>query len=229
MATATFSIGEAVRFGWHGMKSRFWFFIGLQLIVFVVSLLPGFLAGVVGIETVGSQGEPTGAGWVVQIISSLLQVFLGIGVLMVALKVVDQKKPEWKDLVSGSPVFLKFLGTSILYSVIVLVGFVLFIIPGVILSIMFQFAPYFVVDKGVGPIQALKMSAAATKGSRWNLFLFGLVTVLIGLLGLIALIVGLLVAYPVILLAATYVYRRLQSQPGATPIQTPTPQLEPQP
>ena len=97
----------------------------------------------------------------------------------------------------------------------VFLGFLLLIIPGVIAATTFIFAPYLVVDKGLGPIAALKESARITKGNLPRvLALMGAIT-LISILGLVALIVGLLVAVPVVSVAYVSAYRRLSAAADA--------------
>jgi hypothetical protein len=79
-----------------------------------------------------------------------------------------------------------------------------------------MFATYFVVDKGMGPIEALKASARITKGNRMRLLALFAAGMLISLFGALALIVGLLVAIPVITLASVHAYRRLSAAADAS-------------
>ena len=94
------------------------------------------------------------------------------------------------------------------YNLIVL-GIILLIILGIILAIKFQFFGYFIVDKGDGPIEALKKSSAITTGAKWNLFLLYLLLLLINLLGAIFLLIGLFVTIPTTMVAIAFVYRKL--------------------
>lgn len=106
------------------------------------------------------------------------------------------------------PIVKYFVGT-LLQEIIVIVGFILLIIPGVIFATRLQYTSYLIVDKDLGPLEAIKKSWAITKGNTWNLFFFGILLVLINLLGLICLIVGLFITVPLSLLATTFVYRKL--------------------
>lgn len=54
---------------------------------------------------------------------------------------------------------------------ILLVGYMLFIIPGIIFSVKFMFSEYALVGENLGPIQALKRSSFLTKGYKWNLYI----------------------------------------------------------
>jgi uncharacterized membrane protein len=79
------------------------------------------------------------------------------------------------------PVFL----TEILYLIIVGLGFVLLIIPGIILFVMFSQAVFFALLEAKSPQDALKASRKLTNGNRWNLFIFylivGVITVLLNI------------------------------------------------
>ena len=125
-------------------------------------------------------------------------------------------KPSVNDFYSTFMQFVHFAVASLLCAIVVIIGFVVFIIPGIILALRLQFYPYFVVEHGLGPIAALKQSWTVSRGHGWHLFLFGLVLALIGLLGALAFGVGLLLAIPTSTIAAAFVYRKLSvAQPAA--------------
>jgi len=134
------------------------------------------------------------------------------GVNQIALRFCDGEKGEFADLFSCFPLFFKYLFGSILYRLIVLGGIILLIIPGIIWAIKFQFFSYFIVDKGLGPIESLKRSSAITRGAKWDLFLFGLLLGLINLLGAICLFIGLFATVPTAMVAMAFVYRKLLAQ-----------------
>ena len=101
---------------------------------------------------------------------------------------------------------------AILFSLIVLAGFVLLVVPGIALSVMLQYYSYFIIDKNMGPVEAIKASAALTKGVRWKLFGFLLALGLINIVGALLLVVGLFATVPVSLVAVAFVYRKLLPQ-----------------
>ena len=88
----------------------------------------------------------------------------------------------------------------------------LLIFPGIIWAVKFSLSRYFVVEKGLGPIEALKASSRTTKGVKWELFGFGIVCTGINLLGLICLVVGVFATWPMIMVAHALVYRQLMAQ-----------------
>ena len=105
--------------------------------------------------------------------------------------------------------FWKYLGASILAWLAFALGLLLLIVPGIIFGLMFMFATILVIDRELGPIEAMKESNRVTRGYKWNLLGLVLVLALVNLLGALALFVGLLVSVPVTLLALMHVYRVL--------------------
>jgi uncharacterized membrane protein len=96
-----------------------------------------------------------------------------------------------------------------LYTLIVIAGCFLLIVPGIIWSIKYQYAIYLAVDKGLGPMAALKASARLTNGLKWDVFAFGLVVQIVSMLGFLALIIGALWTFPLAVIAQSMYYRRL--------------------
>lgn len=64
----------------------------------------------------------------------------------------------------GLHFFWRLLGLYIVTGLLIAVGFVLFIVPGVIFARRYFLASYFLVDKDLGIGEAMHQSAAATKG-----------------------------------------------------------------
>jgi len=66
-----------------------------------------------------------------------------------------------------------------------------------------------VVDRGLGPIEAMQESWRITKGHKWQLFLLFLALLGINLLGFLALFIGIFVTAPMTLVALAHAYRTL--------------------
>jgi len=205
MATQKFSKSEAIRFGWNTMKSNLGFFIGLLIVVGLISYGPTIIAELL------KEDAPI-LSIIITIASWVLELIIGMGLIKIALRFCDNEKGKFADLFSCYPLFFKYLFGSILYGLIVLVGIILLIIPGIIWGIKFQFFSYFIIDKGCGPIEALKRSSVITRGAKWNLFLFGLLLVVINLLGALCLLIGLFATIPTTMVASAFVYRKLLVQ-----------------
>lgn len=205
MTAEKFSISEAIHFGWNTMKSNLGFFIGLLIFVFLFTSLSSIIAA-----------KATEAniflGIIFYIADFSLSIIISIGLVKIALRFCDNEKGRFADLFSQYPLFPQYLVGSILYGLIVFAGTILLIIPGIIWGIQFCFYDYFIVDKGLGPIEALKRSSAITRGVKWDLFGFFLILSGINLLGALCLLIGLFVTIPTTMVALAFVYRKLMAQ-----------------
>ena len=196
-----FSIEEAVKFGWQTTKTNFKFLIKIILIIMAAYILTSWVSNAL-------EDAPV-LNVVASILFWVLHIVLDIGLVKIALKLTADQKPELADLFNHYPLFWKYLGGAILSGLIILGGLILLIVPGIYFAVKLQFVTYLIIDQGLGPIDAIKKSWEITGGNFWNLFLFGLVIVLINVLGFLALVVGLLWAIPTAAIATAFVYKKL--------------------
>jgi uncharacterized membrane protein len=210
MTKKEFSMSEAITYGWNTMKANFWFFLGVLIIAGLIAGIPSAIASAL-------QKESHGLSFLFRIIAWIADIIISIGLITIALKFLDNTKAELNDLFSFKPYFWQYLLGSILYGLIVLGGFILLIVPGIIWAIKFQYYGYFIIDKKLDAIEALKKSSALTMTVRWELLGFGVVMFCINIVGAICLLVGLFVTIPTTLLAYTLVFRKLLTQLEAAP------------
>ncbi len=102
--------------------------------------------------------------------SILFAIFISIISHVGAIYVIDSEMSVKEVLKKSLPLFWKYLGWAILSGIIVGIGFVLFVVPGVILAVMLCFSMYVLVLEGVSPIGALKRSGELVKGFWWTVF-----------------------------------------------------------
>jgi uncharacterized membrane protein len=113
-------------------------------------------------------------------------------------------------LFSGGKWLLKGFAAYVLYMIMTTVGFILLIVPGIILLLRFGMYQSAIVDRNMGIIESLKYSWELTKGNGLNLFVIMLFTILIVLAGCIAMLVGMLFAFPMMFLMWIVAYRWMQ-------------------
>lgn len=147
---------------------------------------------------------------VISIASIVISLLVSLGATHIVLALVDGKGTSISEIFSRSELFWKYLWASILYGFAVVVGFMLFIIPGVYLALKYGFYRYVVVDRPeLSVIDTLKESARLTDGIKWELLIFSFVLIGINFLGLLALGMGLLYTIPVSAMAYAALYRSL--------------------
>ena len=200
-----FSIKEALLYGWDATKNNFYFLFTIFLFLFIFILISSLIVAL-------TEEKNILIGYLLQVIFIATSFLLEMGFIKIFLKIYDNEKPELKDLFLQYPLFFRFVAASILSQIIVFLGLLLLIIPGIILGIALSFFPYLIVDKKIPSINSLKQSYEITKGVRFKLFIFYIILGLINLLGVLFLVVGLFVTLPLTSLAIVFVYRKLLEQ-----------------
>jgi len=83
--------------------------------------------------------------------------------------------------------------------ILIMIGMIFLIVPGIILGLMWAFLYCVLADRpGTSFTEAMKISAAVTKGNRLSIFLFGIVCILLVFVSALPLGLGLLVTIPMI-------------------------------
>jgi len=134
--------------------------------------------------------------WIVSMIVGILST---MALTMVAHKTSDGEAiGVWESYNLSLGIFWRYIWTCILYFLIVFGGMFLLIIPGIIWSFRYIFAPYVVIMEGIGGKKALSRSRDITEGRLGGVFarevVFGLlflivivipITLLIFLIGVV--------------------------------------------
>lgn len=201
-----FSVGDAVGYGW----TAYWKNIGPMLVITIV-----VIAVQVILNLIGSVTGNFFLSLILSIIGFVVAMILTMGLFRASLAVVKGQTPEVSMLFETEGL-ANFVIAAILFGLMVWVGLILCIIPGIILFIVFMFYGFVIVENPTtSPIDALKKSQEMTKGRLGELFVFGLAIVGINIVGLLLCGVGLLFTYGISYIAVAYAYRTLRGEPVA--------------
>lgn len=202
MAAATLSITSLLTSGWEITKKRAKDLAILFVGMIIVSLV---------LNVFNSMELPSLINFVVnQAVNSALSIALTIGLLQIVRGKELEVSRLWKE---PKLIWTMFL-TNLLLGIMIMIGLILLIVPGIYLALKYGFATILVVDENLGPLNALKRSAELTSGRKMFIFVFGLCALLINLVGALALLVGLIITVPVTAVAGTLMYDRIKK--GAT-------------
>ena len=108
-------------------------------------------------------------------------------------------------------------------------GLLLLIVPGIILGLMFSQFLYLIVDRNMGIVESLEVSAQITRGNKVTIFLLWFVSLGLVLAGFLMCCVGLIFTGPLVNLMWVVAYLAMTGQPTADrayeyqPPQQPTP------
>jgi uncharacterized membrane protein len=104
---------------------------------------------------------------------------------------------------------------AIIVGILTFVGFILCIVPGILVIFFTFFWGYFLVDKNMAPMDAITASYNLVKDNVGQVVVFVLLSWVVMFVGVIACGVGIIVAWPVVIIATGYMYKRLQGEPVA--------------
>lgn len=116
------------------------------------------------------------------------------GASFMFLKAARNQKFEVKEMFGGFSQYFNVVLANLLTIVLVFLGLLLFIIPGIIVLCRLAFVPYIVMDQGLGPIAAVEKSWQTTKGHGWTIFGMGLLAFPVIIAGLLLLVIGVIFA-----------------------------------
>jgi uncharacterized membrane protein len=181
---------SSYRNGWH----QLWRYI---LELFVIGVIFFFIAlPSWAMSSTAEKMECAGTmlGFMALIYGLLLLNPLKFGVNFAYLKAARGDKLEIKDMFAVFQNYWPAVLANLLAGLIIAIGIVLLIVPGIIFACKLAFVPYLVVDRKMETIEAIKKSWEMTRGHAFTVFLMGLLAIPIALLGLICLGVGIIPA-----------------------------------
>jgi uncharacterized membrane protein len=201
MSESIFEPFDPILFGWNTLKGNLQFFAILMIIVSALYYIPVIIQMFFSNTVSPPEAASLGAiGILLAIIYPIIYQLVELGLVGISLEFRDDKPHEIKDLFKNYRLFPNFLAATIIYSFMVAIGFILLIVPGIYLALKYMFYGYLIVDKGLGPIEALKESGRMTQGAKKNIIVYWL-TLWCGMI-VIMLILGLFVAAPAGFIAA---------------------------
>jgi hypothetical protein len=224
-----FSIREAMGVGWRIFRENMAFLVGVHVIAVLIQTLPQMFIG----ESPSLQAPVAMISVLVTFVTALGLVQIGLnmvdGVPCTYGDLFSQAHLVFKYLIAsilhalaaGLPAIV-MVGAVLLYTrladlpvpqnpgTFVIIGaLVIAIVLGAIPFVQFSLWPFPLVEKGMGPIEALRESSRLTRGVRARLILLYLAMAGIMILGLLAFVVGVIVPYAMITVASAFVYRRI--------------------
>lgn len=180
-----FSAVDCYARAWKALLTNFWPVVGVGLLYLIFT----------GLTVIGSL---------------LYGVLLG-GYFAFTLKHLRNRGPGVNDLFSGfsGSCFASLLISGLLCALFTSVGFVLCLLPGLYLWIAYSLAFQLAVDRNLGFWEAMETSRRIVSAQFGSFFLLWLLSALVHVAGVLALGVGVLVSWPLTVLAYAEAYRFL--------------------
>jgi uncharacterized membrane protein len=202
-------VGASYNNGWQKLKK---YFLELLLII-IIAIVASIPAGWISRASGGAGAGAAFLSFIAVAYSILLSGPLEYGVSYAYLKAARGDPLKVQDMFNVFQNYLNAVLANLLVAVIVTIGLVLLIVPGIIFACKLAFVPYLVVDRKMDAIEAVKESWRMTSGHAWKVFLIGLLGIPIGFVGALCFGVGIIPAIMWILLAFASLYHAV-SVPG---------------
>lgn len=180
-------------------------------IVEAVFSTKGDLRNIESLQSVSMQTRtPIGLTVTHQLVSQVLSLFLSLGATRIGLNLVSGKTATVGMIFGEGSKLLRAIGATILFGLMVFIGLILLIVPGIYLALRYGQYLHAIVDRDLGIMESFDYSSRLTTGNRGNLLLLGLLMFVVSIAGLLACGVGLIVAFPITWLASFIAYRWMQ-------------------
>ncbi len=200
-----FSIRSAFKDSWNIFAKHMWFFLGLAFVLIIFNVFYG---------TNHVHTTHQGVLTAVVVIAMFLWAYVWISA---ALAAVDKKDAilNFRSLSTHMPTlrqFLMFVLIGIVVGLIVGVGIVLLIIPGIYFMTRLVFSTFAYVDRNQSVGKSLSYSWHLVKGKIfWTTFLVLIIYFVLIFIGNLALVIGALITYPLAVLLLAHLYRALSN------------------
>jgi uncharacterized membrane protein len=203
-------VGACYRNGWQ----KLWKYILELLLITIITFLinfPGaaFSGAAERMDDMAGAGAVFGAaffGILALAYTLLLSWPINYGVAYAYLKAARDDQLRVKDMFYVFENYLNAVLANLLVTVIIGIGIVLLVVPGIVFACRLAFTPYLVVERKMEAIEAVKGSWRMTKGYGWRVFLIGLLGFPIFIAGAICMGVGIIAAIMWIGLAFASLY-----------------------
>ncbi|MDV8021659.1 hypothetical protein [Rhodococcus sp. IEGM 1330] len=190
------SVGTAIGYGFEKFKQNALVWVGIVLIAAIIQGVLNFVLS----------SDNFVLGVIFSVIVGVVALLIQAALVRGALHEVDGIKPAFGSFFQfGNVVSVVIAG--VLVGIATSIGFILLVIPGIVITFFTWWTFQFVIDRGDEPIPAIKASAQAIASNGGTLFVLAIALVGLNIVGAIPVGLGLLVTIPITIIAGTYAYR----------------------
>lgn len=223
ISPGTLDITDVYTRTWRIFKREMGICIGVVMTAYVLNLGVSFaIQGILALINTRLEAPELAIVLAHQVIAGVFGIWLISGQFNFLLRLARGQDAPFSLLFSGGKWLLPLTGAYLLYLLVVVVGFLLLIVPGVILGLMFSQFWFLIVDRDMGVLEAFKTSRAITSGNKLMLFVLYLTIFPLSLAGLCTCGIGLIFIIPFIALLFTVSYLIMSGQRTADQITPPS-------
>lgn len=198
----SFTVEETLKTAWELFKNNWKQLVIFGVVYLLVTQVPAMI-----VENVF--GKESSMARLLGFVLAFWNVFVSLGTIKYMLAFIRGQKPEVMTLFSHTEQYVPFLIMYIRYMIVIIVGLVLFIIPGIYFCFKYAYVLMLVADGKADGSEAFKMSARMTEGKKLTMFIYAVVSAILVILGFVALVIPGLVAAGVVSIGGFLMYEYL--------------------
>jgi uncharacterized membrane protein len=220
-------VGAAISWAFDRFRANAAAFVGLAAVVTVIQIVQQ--VGTRPLENIlvdcsnpGSPGQVNACtaalglsaivAIVIALVFSLLAFIAQIGVQRASIRSTQGIAPSFSEMFTTQNLG-KYILYVILMAVLFVLGLALCILPGIIVLFLLQLGPYYILDKGMGVMEALKASVNAVTKNVGPAIVMTIVNALVTILGGMLFGILTLVTLPFACLFTAHMYRQFNNEP----------------
>lgn len=212
---AGFAIGGILREAWEktrGAKGPIWAGSALMyLTILFLAAAGAFLLPLAGYDPtapdLGMAGDIFNFAY--NALIDAVSVLFTAGLLYMGIRKVAGDPIDWKMVFTGYSQAGSIIVATILQSVMIVLGLLVLVLPGIYLAVGYSMTLPLIVDRKMSPWQAMETSRKAVHKVWWRVVGLYLVMVLLFIVSLVPLGLGLIWTWPMFVILAGVVYRSL--------------------
>lgn len=220
-------MGNAFSYAFEKFKANWGPLVLITLVLIVASFVVQFISNLVfgaftpdaTIDPVTGRIEGTGffgVAMVLSLLASALSYIVGLvvqsGIIKGALALTRNEPLSVGTAFNGIN-WAQVIIASLITGALIFVGLLLCILPGIVVIFFTWFTLYFVIDRNMPAVEAIKASVAMVRQNIGDLILLFLASLAAYVVGACLCGVGLLAAIPIVVLAQVYTFRTLNGDP----------------
>ena len=215
-----FPPGEVIADAWRIYTERIGLLTGSFIAIWVLTVVTGIIgwAPIAVAELLFDQDEWIGAaiagilGAILLVAATAFAFHLQAGYLRLQLKVAREEPADFSEVFTGGRFILRMAINSIVYGLIVSVGTMLCLVPGILLAFIFWPFAHVLVDTDPPGLNSLSHAKRMTDGNWGPLFIVFIVAGASILAGYCACGIGLIISMPYVNLLYAVAYDRMSCQ-----------------
>lgn len=206
--------GSIMNYSWAVWKENLGLLIGAMVVIMIIG---GAVSGVseVFLNLLARMGLKEVVFLMIPVsmfVQFSANVFLTVGWMKMLLKLARGQRADFADLFSGGDLFLPALGTAALFGLATGIGYVLCIIPGIIVLLLWWPCIVLVVDRKASVMESFTLAREVTANNIGTTIVVWLAALGINLVGLAACCIGVVASGPLVATMSITAYLMMSGQ-----------------